>query len=293
MEFWKVKALTYLSGIWLYRWYALGITWLCCLLGWGVIAALPDQYKVEAKVYIDADSLMGPLLRGLTVNTDPNQQVNIMLKTLITRPNLEQVIHITQPKSVSWTPAQLEKGVEALEKKMYITYLGTKNYYAFGYTDNKSAYAESVAQTLLSILVDSNIGNKRRDLEGARSFIDQKVTEYEDRLREADKRRADYKTANLDVMGGGRTHRQAGHCKFGLDAGTKGNGNGSCETRQPARDTRDHSADGSDYRSRPARERGGTTSGGTGGRGRKSASTIAAGQASTERNAPEVHGQLS
>src|SRR6266550_3071769 len=209
MEFWKVKALTYLSGIWLYRWYALGIAWLCCLLGWGVIAALPDQYKVEAKVYIDADSLMGPLLKALTVKTDPNQQVSIMLKTLITRPNLEQVIHITQPKSVSWTPAQLEKAVEALEKKMYITFLGTKNYYAFGYTDNKSAYAESVAQTLLSILVDSNIGTKRRDLEGARSFIDQKVTEYEDRLREADKRRADYKTANLDVMGekGGPTER--------------------------------------------------------------------------------------
>ena len=209
MEFWKLKALTYLSGIWLYRWYALGIAWLCCLLGWGVIAALPDQYKVEAKVYIDADSLMGPLLKGLTVNTDANQQVNIMLKTLITRPNLEQVIHITQPKSVSWTPAQLEKGVEAMEKKMYITYLGTKNYYAFGYIDNKSAYAESVAQTLLSILVDSNIGNKRRDLEGARSFIDSKVTEYEDRLREADKRRADFKTANLDVMGqkGGPTER--------------------------------------------------------------------------------------
>jgi protein tyrosine kinase modulator len=201
MQFWKTKAFTYLSGGWSFRWWALGVAWVACLVGWAVVAAVPDRYQVEAKIYLDTDTMMAPLLKGLTINVDPSERIAFMLRTLITRPNLEQVLRLTDPSATSLTPAALEQRVEVMAKRVSIRGLDAKNYYAIGFTDNSSDYAQAVTQTLLSILVDSNIGDKRRDMDSARTFIDQKLSEYESRLRESERRRADFKTANLDILG--------------------------------------------------------------------------------------------
>ena len=203
MQFWKVQALKYIQGILLYRWYALAVAWLVCIGGWSVVAALPDQYRAEARVYIDTENLMDPLLKGLTISIDTAQEISVMLRTLITRPTLEQVIQLTDPNAGSLTPAQLEQRVQGLQGQISIRQLETKNYFAIGYTDNSSAYATSVTQTLLSLLQDSRIGGTRLDMDVARSFINKKVAEYEDRLRDADKRRADFRTTNIDILSKG------------------------------------------------------------------------------------------
>ena len=203
MQFWKVQALTYIHGILLYRWYALAVAWLVCIGGWSVVAALPDQYRAEARVYIDTQNLMDPLLKGLTISIDTAQEISVMLRTLITRPTLEQVIQLTDPNAGSLTPAQLEQRVQGLQNQISIRQLETKNYFAIGYTDNSSVYATSVTQTLLSILQDNRVGGTRLDMDVARSFINKKVAEYEDRLRDADKRRADFRTANIDILSKG------------------------------------------------------------------------------------------
>src|ERR1700704_440707 len=139
MQQWKIKALSYLSSILLYRWYALVAAWAFCLIGWGVVAAMPDQYTAEAKVYIDTDNLMDPLLKGLTVSIDPSQEISVMLRTLITRPTLEQVIHLTDPAAKSLTAAQLEERVGDVRGKISIRGTETKNFYDIGYTDNDPA----------------------------------------------------------------------------------------------------------------------------------------------------------
>ena len=200
MQFWKVRALTILSGAWQYRWYGLAVAWAICLIGWAAVAAMPDEYQVEAKVYIDTESLMGPLLKGLIVIPDPNQQVAVMLNTLITRPNLESVVRIVNPKADKLSPEQLQAQVDNIQSAVTIRPLATKNLFTIGFTNNNNNYAEQVTQTLLSILQDSNIGDKRRDSETAQSFLDKKIAEYEDQLRAAEKRRADFKATNVDLL---------------------------------------------------------------------------------------------
>src|SRR5215813_5124808 len=203
MQFWKVKILSYISSVLRYRWYALGVAWVICLAGWSVVAVLPDEYRAEARVYIDTDSLMDPLLKGLTVTTDSSQEIAIMLRALITRPTLEQVIHLTDPKSDQLSPTQMEQRVQTLQTKISIRQLETKNYYAIGYSDNNPVYATAVTQTLLSILQDNRIGTTRLDMDSVRNFINKQITDYEQRLRDADKRRADFRTANIDIIGKG------------------------------------------------------------------------------------------
>ena len=178
----------------------MGVTWAVCLIGWLGIALVPNQFQAVAMIYVDTDTMMAPLLKGLTVSTDPEQQVSVMLNTLLTRPNLEQVVHLTTPNAANLSSAEMARQVEGLQSHISIKQLNTKNLFELSYTDRNPDRGLNVSQTLLSIFVDSNIGNKRHDLEGAQSFLDTKVNEYETLVRQAEARRTKFKQDNLEVL---------------------------------------------------------------------------------------------
>src|ERR1700759_1341407 len=153
------KAVALLAGAWRYRWQGLALTWLVCLAGWLAIWSVPDKYAVGAKVYIETEPVLGPLMRGLTVPSDQDQQVAIMLKSMTTRPNLEQIIRLVNPRGVRMKAADMETAVAELNNNIQMSSEGVKNLFSIGYVDNNSSYAEAVTQSLLSILVESNVGD--------------------------------------------------------------------------------------------------------------------------------------
>ena len=58
------------EAIWRRRWHALILSWVVCLTGWIAVAVLPDKYQSEARIYVDTESILGPLLRGIAVRAD-------------------------------------------------------------------------------------------------------------------------------------------------------------------------------------------------------------------------------
>jgi polysaccharide chain length determinant protein (PEP-CTERM system associated) len=200
MQSWKMQLRAYLSGAWHYRWVAMGVTWAVCCAGWLILAFMPNEFQANATIYVDTDTMMAPLLQGLTVSTDPQQQVSLMLNTLLTRPNLEQVVHQTDRRGLAISNADLAREVQSIRSNITLVPMTTRNLFQITYDDQDPNTALAVSQTLLSILVESNIGGKRRDLEGAQSFLDEKVSEYETLLRQAEQRRATFRQANLDVL---------------------------------------------------------------------------------------------
>jgi len=218
MQSWKVQLFSYLSSTWQYRWLGIAAAWVICLVGWIGVAVIPDQYQSEAKVYIDTDTLLRPLLQGLAVSNDADQQVSVMLRTLITRPNIEQVVRLTDPHAAQLSPADMQDKITGIQKDVSLRSLGAKNLFGVAYTNKDPAYAQAVTQSLVSILVDSNVGDQRRDVEGVQSFISERVAEYERLLRETEKRRAAFKSANLEYFGGGTTDTRLDKAKQDLAA---------------------------------------------------------------------------
>jgi polysaccharide chain length determinant protein (PEP-CTERM system associated) len=209
MQPWMIQVRTYLTGAWHYRWTAMAIAWSICIAGWIGVAFIPNQFQAVAKIYVDTDTMMTPLLKGLAVTTNPEQQVSVMMNTLLTRPNLEQVVRLTNSDANAFTPTRMANEVQGLLENISIKPLGTKNLFQISYANANPNRALNVSQSLLSIFVDSNIGNKRTDLEGAQTFLDQKIAEYETLLRQAEQRRAEFREANLDVLSNPMTPEKA------------------------------------------------------------------------------------
>ncbi len=84
----------YLLGIWRFRWLALFVAWGIALAGWGFVAQMPDKYRASARVHVDTNSVLRPLLQGLAIQPNIDQRVALMSKTLLTRPNLEKLMRM-------------------------------------------------------------------------------------------------------------------------------------------------------------------------------------------------------
>ena len=200
MQTWKSDLLTYAVASWRYRWLALATTWLVCLAGWLAVAFIPNNYESSAEVYIDSDTLLNPLLKGLAVTNDPNQEILVMLQTLLTDPTLERVIRATNPTAASMSTRQMQDTIASLRKQIALKPLRAKQAYSITYRSGDPAYAQLVAQTLVSVLIDSSLGGKRKDADQAGSFLDAQIAGYQEKLEAADKRRAEFKTKNLQFF---------------------------------------------------------------------------------------------
>ncbi|WP_395403727.1 Wzz/FepE/Etk N-terminal domain-containing protein [Pseudoduganella sp. UC29_106] len=100
--------LTFLKAIGKYRWYAVIITWVVAVIGWIVVYQLPNDYQASARVYVDTQSILKPLMSGMTTMPNVEQQVMFMRRTLISRPNVERVLRMVDLDIKALTPKEHE-----------------------------------------------------------------------------------------------------------------------------------------------------------------------------------------
>ncbi len=204
----RAIVLGYLDGLWRRRWSGLAAAWLVCFAGWTVVAFLPNRYQAEARIYVDTDTLLAPLLQGIAVRPNVDQQVQIMQRTLLSRPNLQQVVRMTDLDLQAQTANHREAIVDRLQQNTTMRPDAARNLFRLTFDDADPRVAQRVVQSLLTIFVESQLGSKRRDMVQAQGFIDQQIKEYEAGLQASEQRLADFRQRNMDVVEGGGTFSQ-------------------------------------------------------------------------------------
>ena len=119
--------LTYARGIWRYRWFMMLVAWLVSIVGWGVVYQIPDTYRAQARVHVDTQSMLRPMLKGLTFNTNTTQRVRMVTRTLLKRPNLEKLARMTDLDLMALTPSSKEELLDKLSKGIRISSAGGQN----------------------------------------------------------------------------------------------------------------------------------------------------------------------
>jgi len=195
-----------LRGMWQGRWAGLAIAWLAGLGGAAYIFLTPDKYEATARVYVDTQSILRPLMAGLTVQPDVEQQLAILSRTLISRPNIEKLVRMTDMDLNVKTSDQRERLVDSLMRAVYIQSIGRDNLYTIGYRDPDPAQARRVVQSLLSIFVDSGLSEKGNDTGRAQRFIEDQIKAYAQRLSDAENRVKDFKLKHMDFVNGGEDY---------------------------------------------------------------------------------------
>lgn len=213
------QVLGYARGVWRRRLLVLIIAWLVAVVGWVWVYFLENQYQAQARVYVDTQSLLRPLLSGLAVQPNVTQQVSMMTRTLMSRPNLEKVARMTDLDLRAKTPKQQEELYRDMESRVSLQGTERENLYTIGYQHANPDLAKRVVQSLLTIFTESSLGGTRKDLSSSQKFIDDQLKSYETKLLEKEKSLEDFKRRNVGSMPGqgGGYYSKVGELNLALE----------------------------------------------------------------------------
>ena len=194
------QLLLHVRGIWKYRWYAIVIMWTIAVAGWATVFTMPNDYQTSARVYVDTQSILKPLLSGMTSVPNVEQQVSIMSRTLLSRPNVERIMRMTDLDVQATTARQKELLVEQLMSKIKITGTNTHDIYTITYSNHDPKLVRDVVQSLLTIFVEGSFKGKKNDSLQAVQFIDEQIRSYEARLVAAENSVKEFKLRNSGLL---------------------------------------------------------------------------------------------
>lgn len=197
------QILSYVWGVWRFRWLALAVAWVVALGGWAYVWQMPESYVATARVYVDTNSVLRPLLRGLAITPNIDQRISMLSRTLLSRPNLEKLSRMTDLDLTATTESQKAALIERLRSSISLS--GSRanaSLYEIAVRDRDRDVARRVTQSLITVFIESSLNEKREDSTGAQVFLDEQIAEYEVRLIEAESRLARFKQQNVDVVPG-------------------------------------------------------------------------------------------
>lgn len=177
----------HLNGLWRRRWFVVGAAWAAALAGWFAVWLLPDEYESRAQVFVQTESVLQPVLRGVTATPDYSSRIQVMRLQLLARPNVEEIIY----------RAGLDKTIEAtseVERRArmqgLVNWVGSSididsprdMYFVISYRHGNPETARKVTDAVLNLLIEQDIGANLSENVSARQRLDQQIELFEERL---------------------------------------------------------------------------------------------------------------
>src|ERR1700712_5325318 len=195
----RIMLFQYLHAAWRRRWMGILVAWLVCGVGWVGVYAIPNRFESSARLFVDADAILTPLLRGIAADSAPTSQLEILQRTLLSRPNMEKLVSKTDLDLTLNSPSDRERLLTRLSAEIKVN-PQARNLFTITYRDKSPKIARDVVQSLLTIFIESATGGSRSDMENARRFLERQIQSYEQQLRGAEKRRADFRGRYIGIL---------------------------------------------------------------------------------------------
>ncbi|MDZ4276889.1 MAG: XrtA system polysaccharide chain length determinant [Erythrobacter sp.] len=198
-----------LWSVWHRRWIAIATAWGVCLLGWLVIAMIPNSYESKARVYVDVQDVLS---KQLGIAGDGKEEIMRVRQTLSSAKNLEKVITATRLGEGITERGALDTAIAELEKKVKVTseqdnlFEITAQIGRSDLSDAENAVlARDVVQKLLDILREEHVIGNRTGISTAIGDLDRQLDERKLELEQAEQRRLSFEAQYPDLIGGSAT----------------------------------------------------------------------------------------
>ncbi len=195
-----------LHTVWNRRWLALGVAWAVCVVGWLMVALIPNSYESRARIYVELDDVLS---KQLDISGEGQQAITKVRQTLTSSVNLEKVVRSTRLGEKVDTQREMQNAIEDLTRKVEIkstqdnlfeltATIGHSNL-----TDaENSALSQDVVQKLIDIFREENVAGNRGQVADTIVFLDQQLDDRKKELEAAEQRRLSFEAQHPDLIGG-------------------------------------------------------------------------------------------
>lgn len=186
-------------GVWNRRWLALAVAWGVCLLGWLVVAMIPNKYESKAQIQVRTQSMLSDQV-GIT-QQDQRKNIQQLGQTLISSDNLEKVIRGTDLGATIVTPAEMAGKIEGLRANIEVK-PEQDDFFSIAVKQPSGKLARDVVQKLIDVAEDDNIAGDRKETSQTLRFLNTQIEARGKQLQAAEAKRVAYETQNLGLLPG-------------------------------------------------------------------------------------------
>ena len=196
-----------LHQVWRRRWVAMAVAWGVALLGWFVLALIPNNYEAKARIFVQQQSIL-PTQTSLAPD-DRAAQLLRLRQTLTSNDNLARIVRRTDLNSLVASERDLANVVSALRNRITITaqpdgmieIKASSNISGFSNAQNARA-AAGVAQGLVDTFVEQNLSGDRARTGQSLQFLDAELARRAAALQEAEQRQAEFDQRYSSILPG-------------------------------------------------------------------------------------------
>jgi polysaccharide chain length determinant protein (PEP-CTERM system associated) len=195
-------------SVWNRRWLALGVAWAVCLLGWLVVAMVPNSYQSRARIFVQLDDALAEQI-GIGLN-DRRRDIDRVQQTLTSAVNLEKVVRSTRLGDGIKDPKDMESAVLGLVKKIKVV---SQQDNLFEITASASEgslseaqnakLAQDIAQKMIDIFREENMAGGRGEMTETLQFMNQQLADRQKELEAAEARRSAFEAQHPEMVQGG------------------------------------------------------------------------------------------
>jgi polysaccharide chain length determinant protein (PEP-CTERM system associated) len=196
---------------WRFRWVGMSAAAAAAAIGWLGVFALPDRYEANASVFVDTRTALKPLLQGLTMEQDVNVQLNYVRQSLLSGDRVQKIARDAGILAGGGAdPGKTADVLADFTKRITLDVRSASgrednresagSVYSFQYQDSDRARSLKVTEIVMNTFIEETLGGKRAGAQNAQKFLEAQIKSYEERLRTAENRLAEFKKSNIGLM---------------------------------------------------------------------------------------------
>lgn len=195
-----------LHGVWQRRWLAMLVAWVICLLGWLIVALIPNAYESRARLQIEIndavpDATSSPL--------DQQRRFDQLRESMASTRNLELVAVASGMIDRGADQAARASAAQTLLTATTVTSTpnNTLNINTVlgggGRSEAESAaLVTRVVESMIAVFRDEQIRGGAASAEQTVRFLDAQIAEVQTKLSQAESARAGFEARNLGLLPG-------------------------------------------------------------------------------------------
>ena len=197
-------------GAWRFRWWAMGVAWCVCVVGWMAIYTMPDIYEANARFFVETRSRLDRVIGNVVLEEQVGGQVNLVTQAMLGRPVLEKVASDTDLDLRAASPLQKNDLITSLMEKIIITGRpGNERQprpddgiYTISFRDKDREMSLAIVNSLLNEFMDDVVRGRQDSSDETIEFLRSEIEKYEKELREQEQSLADFKQENVGLLPG-------------------------------------------------------------------------------------------
>ena len=207
------ELLSALYSVWNRRWLALAVAWAVCLLGWLVVALVPNSYESQARLFVQLDDALAEQV-GIGV-ADRKRDIERIRQTLTSAVNLEKVVRstrigdtVTSRKDMEIAVLELGKNVKVVSQQDNLFEISAVSKNSALSDAENARLAQDIAQKMIDIFREENLSGNRGEMTETLAFVNQQLAQREKELEGAEQRRLALESRHPEMIQGGAANLQ-------------------------------------------------------------------------------------